>query len=58
MKPWHWSRIKFIKPGGIYFKGIHQAPAGNWVFFFIAVRNSDPKSPFRETRYACETLGL
>lgn len=52
MKTWHYQRIQFrpCEP--------RQAPAGNWVFFYLVVLNSDPKSPFRRTEYAMETLGL
>lgn len=52
MKPWHYRRIKFEKTAP------HQAANGDWVFFFVCVKNSDPKSPFRQTNYACHTLGL
>lgn len=52
MSPWHYARIKFVvvEP--------KQAPAGNWVFFHVCVKNADTKSPFRETHYALETIGL
>ena len=52
MREWHYRRIKFwtVEP--------KQAPAGNWVFFFVSVKNSDPKSAFRETHYALHTLGM
>lgn len=52
MRTWHYRRIKFVlcEP--------KQAPNGNWVFFYVCVKNDDPKSAFRETHWACESLGL
>lgn len=52
MRSWHYKRIRFraCEPT--------QAPDGSWVFFFVEVKSSDPKSAFRETHYACHTLGL
>lgn len=53
MRTWHYRRIKF-RPVATPF----QAPAGNWVFLHVCVRNSDKASPFRQTHYAIETLGM
>lgn len=60
MKPWHYSRIKI--PGVEIWSNPdplpRQAPAGNWVFFFIHYRHDATKTPFRNTFLAMHTLGL
>lgn len=53
LSPWHYARIRFEPVDEP-----RQAPAGNWVFFFVCVKNADKKSPFRQTNYALETIGL
>lgn len=55
MKPWHYSRIKFplrneAKP--------HQAPAGNWIFFWFSYRHDATKTAFRESHVPLHTLGM
>jgi len=59
MKPWHYSRIRFLTRvhSGTIEGAPVQAPNGDWVFFWVEVRNSDPTSAFRCTQYACGTLG-
>lgn len=52
MKTWHYRRIKFVhcEP---YF-----APNGDTVRMFVHVKNSNPRSAFRQTNYALDTIGL
>lgn len=52
MRTWHYRRIRFEPCSP------KQAPDGSWVFFYVCVKNSDPKSAFRQTNYAYHTLGL
>lgn len=52
MSPWHYRRIKFVtcEP--------QIAPNGDTVRLFVHVKNSNRKSPFRQTNYALGTIGL
>lgn len=52
MRTWHYQRIRFYTVEPFY------AADGSIVRLFVAGKNSDPKSPFRETHYALPTLGL
>lgn len=52
MKTWHYRRIKFVPCSP------QIAPNGDIVRLFVHVKNSNPKSAFRQTNYALGTLGL
>lgn len=52
MRTWHYRRIKFVPCEPC------TAPNGDTVRLFVHVKNSDPKSPFRQTNYALASIGL
>lgn len=59
MRPWHYARIKFKAPYPYQDRPIpFQAPAGNWVFFYIHYRHNAKLSPFRQSFVTMHTLGL
>ncbi|WP_085044313.1 hypothetical protein [Ensifer aridi] len=58
MKPWHYSRIKIPALYPWERETPYQAPAGNWVFFWLHYRHDATKTPFRESYVPLHTLGL
>lgn len=52
MKTWHYRRIKFFTCEPTI------APNGDTVRLYVNVKNSNPRSPFRQTNYALATIGL